>query len=273
MVDRFRNSVTNHATSNVQYSRRFNAISLIAVLATMAAGCDIRPSGQGPGRREQVLALRPSQELEIGREAIREIRQKARIVSEGEGVDRVFRVSRRIAAAIEIKPLQREINLDVDDYRFEWEYVVVDEDQANAFCLPGGKIVVYTALLSLVENDDQLSTVLSHEIAHAIAHHTSERIARERTLGRGLLGLKYNREQESEADHIGIFLMTFAGYDPDEALKFWEEMMSLHRSGLHLPEFLSDHPNDLHRMEMIKKWIQNAKAGKAAFDAGHVVKP
>jgi predicted Zn-dependent protease len=110
-------------------------------------------------------------------------------------------------------------------------------------------------------------------VAHALAHHTSERIARERSVGHGLLSLAYNREQELEADHIGVFLMTFAGYDPDEAVDFWREMLTARSSELNLPEFLSDHPSDAHRLEHIQEWARTAKAGKSAFDEGRIASP
>src|SRR5205823_4001876 len=138
---------------------------------------------------------------------------------------------------------------------FEWEYTVFDSNQINAFCMPGGKIGVYTGLLRIVQNDDQLATVLSHEIAHALAHHASERLARQGVNPRrrddpritdilaGLAGLAHDRQQESEADHIGLFLMTFAGYDPHQAVTFWERMKQAAK-GQSRPEILSDHPSD-----------------------------
>lgn len=243
------------------------------VLFLMIAGCSTEPAGTGPGHREQVLALKPSQELEIGREAFQEIRGKSKTISEGPMVEQVSRVSRRIASAVQIGPLQREINLHVSSGEFEWEYVVIEDQQVNAFCLPGGKIVVLSGLLEFVRDDGELATVISHEVAHALAHHLSERFARERTMGHGLLSLAFSREQESEADHIGIFLMTFAGYDPDQAIQFWREMMGAERRGIHIPEMLSDHPSDARRLKQIEYWVQTAKAGKAAFDAGRIAKP
>lgn len=252
--------------------RKVVALSVvIAVVA--AAGCSVEPAGSGPGHREQVLALKPSQEVEIGREAFQEILHKSPRIAEGPMVEQVSRVSRRIANAVQIEPLQREINVHVSPGEFEWEYAVIEDDHINAFCLPGGKIVVLSGLLGFVKDDDELATVISHEVAHALAHHLSERIARERTAGHGLLSLAFNREQESEADHIGIFLMTFAGYEPDQAIRFWQEMMSARRSGIHIPEILSDHPSDARRLQQIEYWVQTAKAGKAAFDAGRIAKP
>src|SRR5262249_4449638 len=143
-------------------------------------------------------------------------------------VRRVREVTERIKKAAAIEPLQDEINLNLKGYHFDWEVNVVQDRKINAFCLPGGKVIVYTGILQVVENDDQLATVLAHEIAHALAHHGSERIAREQRQGTGglamLAGLSYDRMQESEADHIGVFLMTFAGYDPRQAILFWFRM-------------------------------------------------
>lgn len=257
-----------HNGSSYLSLKSFSLLTLL--LITGIAGCEAEPAGQGPGRREQVLGLTPDQEIEIGRYAFQEITRQAESVESGPQIDQVRRVSNRIAKAVTIEPLQREINLQVSDTDFEWEYAVLKDDQLNAFCLPGGKIIVLTGLLEFVENDDQLAAVIAHEVAHALAHHASERIARERTSGRGLLSLAYNREQESEADHIGAFLMTFAGYDPEEAVSFWRQMQASRRSDIHLPEFLSDHPNDARRMQQLQDWVLTAKAGKAAYDAGRI---
>ena len=176
------------------------------------------------------------------------------------------RVGERIVKAVEIEPLQREINLHLEGYRFDWQFNVLRSRQINAFCLPGGRVVVFTGLLEIVENDDQLATVLSHEIAHALAHHANERITTEES-GRvnWLYRQAYDRQQEAEADHIGLFLMTFAGYDPDEALVFWQRMERALRGG-QLPEILSNHPSDRHRIEQLRKWIPQVKAGKDAYD-------
>ncbi len=102
------------------------------------------------------------------------------------------------------------------------------------------------------------------------AHHVSERIARERTSGRGLLSLSYDRQQELEADHIGVFLMTFAGYDPKQALAFWQEMEQASGRRGSLPEILSDHPSDEHRMRELTDWISRALLAKKAYDEGQI---
>lgn len=261
------------------YAKRGNELRCIKVLlivlpaVVLCAGCRFEEEGTGPGKRSQVLALRPRDELEIGRQAFGEVLKQERVVRDGTQVDQVRRVSERIAKAIAIKPLQREINLRVAEYQFEWEYAVIEDARINAFCLPGGKIVVFSGLIDFVRNDDQLATVIAHEVSHAVAHHASERIARDQMMRNPLARLAYNRDQESEADHIGVFLMTFAGYDPDEALAFWEQMGSASQRGIRLPEFLSDHPNDAHRFANMQEWVRNAKEGKIAFDAGRIVKP
>jgi len=167
--------------------------------------------------------------------------------------------------------LMHEINLHLSGYQFKWEFNVIQSRQINAFCLPGGKVAVYTGLLRIVENRDQLATVLSHEIAHALAHHSNERITREESGRVGwLFNMSYDRDQESEADHIGLFLMTFAGYDPDEALVFWQRMQHANQGGK-LPEILSNHPSDQRRIQQIHKWLPQVKAAKYAYDHGRTV--
>jgi metalloendopeptidase OMA1, mitochondrial len=231
-----------------------------------------QPAGQGPGGREQPLGLSPNQELGVGRQAYRHVMDEygSRVLSPSNSqVLRTRTIAGKIAKAAEIEPLQREINLRLRGYRFEWEANVIQDNQVNAFCLPGGRIFVFTGILPVAQDDDQLATVMAHEVAHALAHHASERIAREQSGAGVLRSLKYNRDQETEADHIGIFLMTFAGYDPHKAVTFWERMQQ-RMGGQHPPEFLSDHPSDEHRIEAMKKWVPKALAGKKAFDRGDI---
>lgn len=269
-------------------------------------GCDFTAPaagdgrGEGPGHRQQSLALTPEQELQLGRQAYREIlsqpeRYGRALPSDDPDVVRVRTVMRRLVQAAGIEPLQREINLHVRGYRFEWEVNVLKNPQRNAFCLPAGKMAVFTGILPVAENDDQLAMVMSHEIAHALAHHASERIAREmgyeRALqvlgggvgdnrarqqvlgalgaGVGLFGKKYERAQESEADHIGVFLMTFADYDPQEAIRFWERMLAASGGG-NVPEILSDHPSDQRRIDDLKHWVPQAQLGKRFYDEGRI---
>jgi predicted Zn-dependent protease len=124
--------------------------------------------------------------------------------------------------------------------------------------------------LRVAENDDQLATVISHEIAHALAHHSNERVTREESgQVNVILEKAFDRQQESEADHIGLFLMPFAGYDPHEAVRFWQRMGQLSRGG-RMPEFLSDHPSSERRMRDMEQWVPKALAAKKAFDEGHI---
>lgn len=257
----------------VRVSRRMAAPLVVALVALLLGqGCmPPEQEGSGPGHRRQVLGLTPEQEYELGQEAYQKILGKARqndalLPSDSQPVRLVRRVGARIVKAVEIEPLRREINLNLKDYRFDWQFNVIRSRQVNAFCLPGGRMAVFTGLLKIVDNDDQLATVLAHEIAHALAHHANERVTIEESgQANWLYRQAYDRQQESEADHIGLFLMTFAGYDPDEALVFWQHMERLSRGG-ELPEILSNHPSDRRRIEQLRRWIPQAKAGKQAFD-------
>ena len=109
-----------------------------------------------------------------------------------------------------------------------------------------------------------------HEIGHALAHHSNERVTREES-GRVnlLLEKSFDRQQESEADHIGIFLMTFAGYNPEEAVRFWQRMRQISQ-GREIPEFISDHPSDERRIRDIERWVPRAERAKHAFDEGKI---
>jgi len=246
--------------------------TLVVAVVLVGQGCaPPEDGGSGPGHRRQNLRLSPEQEYKLGTQAYRQILDKARqqdllYPDDSPSVRRVREVGRRIVKAAEIKPLQREINLQLEGYRFDWEFNVIRSREINAFCLPGGKVAVYSMLLRVVANDDQLATVLSHEIAHALAHHSNERITREESGRVGwLFGMAYDREQESEADHIGLFLMTFAGYDPDETVAFWQRMQQAQRGG-QPPEILSNHPSDQRRIQQLRRWVPQAKAAKVAYD-------
>ncbi len=165
---------------------------------------------------------------------------------------------------------------------FDWEFNLIESEAVNAWCMPGGKIVFYTGILPLTKNRDGLAVVMAHEIAHAIANHGNERMSQglmtqlggmalakaieekpEQTqqlymaafgLGSqvGVL-LPYSRLHEYEADELGLIFMTMAGYDPNEAVAFWQRMSDM--SGPKPPEFISTHPADKNRIEQIKKLL------------------
>ncbi|GHS98677.1 peptidase M48 [Bacteroidia bacterium] len=182
---------------------------------------------------------------------------------------------------------------------YKWEFNLIDDPQVNAFCMPGGKIVVYTGILPYTQNETGLAVVLGHEVGHAIAKHANERMSQQMALDYGgaavgaLLGkgsaavqtigstvyglgaqvgvmLPFNRKQELEADHLGLVLMAIAGYDPNAAIPFWERMSQQGGSNI---ELLSTHPSDANRIAEIKKEIPeameyyNAIYGKGATPA------
>jgi predicted Zn-dependent protease len=223
--------------------------------------------------RVQHVTLTDAQQMQLGsREYAKTLRQnRARIVSSGPRYAEVQRVARHIeAVASRDKP------------KFVWKVTLIRKREANAYCLPGGKIVVYTGILPLTKNDAGLATVLGHEVAHATAEHVAERIEREHLtevaaiiiaggvaftpaqfvrvtalLGVGA-GLPFSRSQESEADHIGLIYMARAGYDPRQAVAFWKRMQRASK-GREPPEFLSDHPSDAHRVERVEGWLPQAE--------------
>jgi hypothetical protein len=232
------------------------------------------PIGKGNiSVREQAIALTAQDEVPLGPQANVEVFQNAEVLAAGPGVNQVHRVSCRIAQTLRTAPLQQEIHFHLSEYRCEWQYDVIVSDRINALFLPNGKIAVFTGLLQAVRNDDQLAAVIAHEIAHALAHHASERITRSQSTGNPLLSLAYDRAQESEADHIGLFLMTFAGYDPDQAVLFWKEMQAVAERGAPRPEILSDHPGDVRRIRQLEDWVPMAKAAKWAYDERRRVSP
>ena len=224
------------------------------------------------GRTEHV-ALSDAQQTQLGNQQYAQtLRQdRADIVSAGPEHAEVVRVARRIEAVA-----------GRDKPGFVWRVTLLRNKEPNAYCLPGGKIVVYTGILPVTRNDAALATVLGHEVAHATAEHAAERIEREHLtkvaaaiIAGGvaftprqyvrvfaLLGaadsLPFSRAQESEADHIGLVYMARAGYDPREAVAFWKRMQRA-SEGKQPPEFASDHPSDEHRIERIQQWLPEAE--------------
>jgi metalloendopeptidase OMA1, mitochondrial len=223
--------------------------------------------------RTQHVALSDEQQIQLGdQQYAKTLREdRADIVSSGAAYDEVQRVASRIEAVA-----------GRDKPAFDWKVTLLRNNEANAYCLPGGKIVVYTGILPVTRNDAALATVLGHEVAHATAEHAAERIEREHLtriaaaiIAGGvaftprqylhvfaLLGtagsLPFSRSQESEADHIGLVYMAKAGYEPRQAVAFWQRMRRAAK-GTEPPEFASDHPSDEHRIERIEKWLPEAE--------------
>lgn len=197
----------------------------------------------------------------------------------------VTRVGKKIAAATEQYLKNNGLSSQLSD--FSWEFNLVKSSEINAFCMPGGKIVVYEGLMKIVSSDDELAVVLGHEVAHAVAKHSNERISQEMLAqyGAQILGqtlsqkstamqalaskvygigsqygmvLPFSRKHESEADYMGLIFMTMAGYTPDVAVNFWKKMSS--SSSSQVPEIMSTHPSDARRISDIQKELPNIKA-------------
>ena len=206
----------------------------------------------------------------------------------------VTRVGTRLAEAAQ-KWLASEGNAHyLDDYR--WEYKLVQDNTVNAWCMPGGKIVVYTGILPVTRTEAGLAVVLGHEVCHALLNHGQQRMSAGVLQELGAAGLSigtsglspatqsmamtaygigselggtlpFSRSHESEADHYGLILMAIAGYNPDEAVPFWERMAAMGGGGT--PEFLSTHPSDATRIRQLQGWTAEAKRKAAEFGVNY----
>jgi len=241
------------------------------VPSLLLAGCETVPYTG----RSQLILLPESAELQMGLQAYAEVLRRSTIARDPVANEQLERVGRRIAVA-------------TGRADYQWKFTLLESREANAFCLPGGKVAVYTGILPITQDDTGLAVVLGHEIAHAIAHHGAERVSQALLVEAGLaatqvalanqdpgtakqitslLGagatvgvmLPWGRAQESEADHLGLIFMAKAGYDPRAALAFWQRMMQ-EAKGPRPPEFLSDHPSDQTRIRQIGAWIPEAMA-------------
>ncbi len=244
--------------------------SLIAA-ALVIAGCATTPVTN----RTQFMMVSTDQEMALGATEAKKVVQTSKISTDRVLQERVKRIGQRIAAVSGRND-------------FAWEFTVIQDDTPNAFCLPGGKVFFYTGILKITENDDQIATVMGHEIAHALARHGAERLSMQ-TAGnvgaqvlatalnipaqyQGLYSqaygitsqvgmiLPYSRKFEHEADQIGIYLMWKAGYNPNQALRFWENMARLSKSSPKPPAFLSTHPADEARIREIREYISQLPA-------------
>jgi len=195
----------------------------------------------------------------------------------------VKRVGGRIQNAVSTYFAQNNMSQDLNG--FAWEFNLIESKEVNAWCMPGGKVMVYSGILPVAQNETGLAVVMGHEIAHAVAKHSNERMSQAlltqlggQTLAAALqqnsqqtqqiwmslfgvgvqLGavLPYSRLQESEADHLGLIFMAMAGYDPNASVEFWQRMSQ--NAGTNPPEFLSTHPSDENRIQKIKSQIPEA---------------
>jgi predicted Zn-dependent protease len=245
--------------------------------------------------RKQLSLISTDQMTQLGLTSYQDALTKATIEKDPAINAMVTRVGTKIAKAAMV---------DAPDAKnFEWEFTVIKDDKTvNAWCLPGGKVAVYTGILPVTQDESGLAVVIGHEVAHATAGHGRERVSRTvveqygqqalaavlqkkspelaqgvmAALGLGAqvgIDLPFSRSQESEADHIGLVYMARAGYDPGKAVEFWHRMESL--GGQQPPAFLSDHPSHATRVQDLEKWMPEAQAqaGKSSDDPVKVLPP
>jgi predicted Zn-dependent protease len=252
-------------------------VPVFGAVALGLAGCFTNPV---TGRQE-LVAISPQQELSLGAQSFADVQKAEKVSQDPAANERVRRVGQRIAQAV-----------GNDLPNAQWEFIVFDSDQVNAFALPGGHVGVYTGLLRLATTDDELAVVMGHEIGHVIARHGAERMTEAMAaqglgqLGSALLeakgtspqlmeafkaaypagfslvrGLPHSRAQEAEADHMGVIYAARAGYDPRAAITFWQKMIaqksSAAGSGI-VQTLLSDHPADQDRITALQALMPEA---------------
>ena len=256
-------------------------LTLIGFAAVLAA-CETAPVTG----RSQIMLVSENEERQMGLQAYQQVLSKEPLSHDAQANALVEKVGKRIAAAAERPPAEM--------WRaphFRWEFSTIDKNEPNAFCLPGGKIAVYTGILPIARTEAGLAAIIGHEVAHALARHGAERMSdqmvasvgaaaasaalattvsgRNRTylpammaaVGAGAtMGfiLPMSRAQESEADRIGLVLMALAGYDPHEAIGVWERMRAANAGGRRQAEWLSTHPADTTRLNDIRGWMNEA---------------
>jgi predicted Zn-dependent protease len=223
------------------------------------------------------VGLSTEQESALGLQSFREVLNQSRVIQSGPQFDLVRSVAARLTRVV-----------DGNAQHFQWQVAVVDGADQNAFCLPGGKIVVFTGILPITQSEGGLATVLGHEIAHATSRHGAQRVFQQNAVQIAMLGIQgsiadldyesqrqlmgllgagaqygvllpFGREHELEADAIGLKYMARAGYDPREAIGFWQRMMQA-KQGQAPPEFMSTHPADETRIRQLESLMPAALA-------------
>lgn len=256
---------------SMRFGGRWLAIFLVAVVAVSA--CQTVPVTG----RKQLSLLPASQMRAMGGDAWQQIKQEEKLSDDPEARERVERVGRRIAGVA-----QSATGTPAD----QWEFATFASEQKNAFALPGGRVGMYEGILEVAETDDELATVIGHEVAHVAARHGSERMSQGLLVSLGGLGLSvalrdkpaqtrqlymaafglgaqvgymlpHSRQQELEADRIGLIYMARAGYDPRAAVDFWQGMESASENG-QPPTFLSTHPSHGQRIDRLREYMPEA---------------
>ncbi len=258
---------------NTIVMRQMKSLVLLSLIALATLGCN-----RVPITKRKQLNLRPESEMiELANvEYSKFLNEHPPLPDTDPRVQQVRRVGEKIKNNVEAFLKKNNASKRVEG--FQWQFEVVDEPVVNAWCMPGGKVVVYTELLKLATDDDLLATVMGHEIAHAIARHGNERMSKGVlvNVGGAVLGagneegnndvflqsygivttlgmLKYSRKNESEADKLGLVFMALAGYKPEKAIDFWAKMSKL--GGEKPPVLVSTHPSDEQRIADIKAFI------------------
>jgi|WetSurMetagenome_2_1015567.scaffolds.fasta_scaffold30417_2 predicted Zn-dependent protease len=234
--------------------------------------------------RKQLSLIPASQMQSLSYQQYGDFIKTAKLSTDQSNIALVRRTGTKIQAAVEQYFAQNNMSKELNGY--SWEFNLVDDPQVNAWCMPGGKVVVYSGILPVTRDETGLAIVMGHEIAHAIAKHGDERMSQELVTQLGGMALQkaietkpaatqqlfmtafgigaqlgvllpYSRLHESEADRLGLIFMAMAGYDPNQAVPFWQRMAEM-SNGQKPPEFLSTHPSDDTRIKDIQKELPEA---------------
>ncbi len=258
-------------------------IIVFSVLASLLVACGTQSTVPITGRT-RTLMVTDEKILSLSNQQYAEYMKTAKPSTNAANTAMVKRVGQRLATAVENYLNANGLSSEVKNY--SWEFNLVQDQQVNAFCMPGGKIVVYEGLLPVTQDETSLAIVLGHEIAHAVAKHSAEQMttAIKQQYGAQALGMvlggagassglqniagvvygvgakgasaSYSRSHESEADHLGIIFAAMAGYDPQAAVSFWQRMSQATGGGS--TSWLSTHPSDAKRIKQIQGWMPEA---------------
>lgn len=256
---------------------------IMAVVTAILVSCGTTRTVPITGRK-QTLLVNDEQVLSLSNQEYTSFMKTAKLSTNAANTAMVKRVGQKLATAVESYLNSNGLQSEVKN--FSWEFNLVQNSEANAFCMPGGKIVVYEGLLPYTQNEASLAIVLGHEIAHAVAKHSAEQMSKQlkNQYGTQILGgvlqaagvsstttqlaqilaqkglqfrsLKYSRDNETEADHMGLIFAAMAGYDPNVAISFWQRMSQ--GSSSNQSDMFSDHPSDAKRIAAIKQEMPEA---------------
>ena len=261
-----------------------NRRKFLEIFGGCSCGLLIASCTTAPITERKQLKLLPETTLNKQAAQIYEkVKRKAKLSDNEKQLEEIKKIGSKIEEAVSTYFIS--INEKDPTYNFQWEYILVDNDKIkNAWCMPGGKIAVYTGILKITKNKHGLAAVMGHEIAHAVAKHSIERASRalvlnvgtaaldiftggaisntQRTTGVDVAGMlrtfgidnPFGRTQEREADYLGLIFASLAGYDIRESIKIWERMKEANK-GQEPPEWMSTHPSSTKRIESLKRWI------------------